>query len=127
MFEIENSNPIPCGALTNLIVLHVQKQIDDSTFKVQRDSLKLLEERTAVYTPKLIFAKKMFQKNKRTKLSKKLNFQGDTIELERQWIQNGKTCYLVRISNKEDGEETSYAYAINVDIKFIFWEGCDKR
>ena len=70
----------------------------------------------------------MFQKNKlKVKLSKKLNFQGDTIELERQWVENGKACYLVRINNKKDGEETSYAYAINEDMKFVSWEGCDRK
>jgi hypothetical protein len=70
----------------------------------------------------------MFQKNKlKVKLSKKVNFLEDTIELERQWTENGKACYLVRINNKEDGEETSYAYAINQDIKFVSWEGCGSK
>lgn len=124
LFEIGNSNPPPPEPLNKLFSDFFSQKIDKETYVRRMDSLNQIEEQQAVYTPKLIFAKKMFQKNNKIKLSKKLNFQGDTIELERQWIENGKTCYLVRINNKEDGQETSYAYAINQDMKFVFWEGC---
>ena len=67
----------------------------------------------------------MFQNKKRVTLSKKVNFEGDTIELESKWIKNGKTCYVVRINNKtEEGEKTTYAYVIDENIRFIQWEGC---
>ena len=67
----------------------------------------------------------MFQNKKRVSLSKKLNFEGDIIELESKWIQKGKTCYVVRINNKtKDGEKTTYAYAIDEDMRFIQWQGC---
>jgi len=129
LYEIENSNPTPSEPLTRLFDEYFfKKQLDEATYKVRLDSLHQIEKSQAVYTPKLIFAKRMFQKNKlKVKLSKKLNFQGDTIELERQWVENGKACYLVRINNKKDGEETSYAYAINEDMKFVSWEGCDRK
>jgi hypothetical protein len=124
LFEIGNSNPTPSEPLTKLFSDFFSQKIDEETYEIRLDSLNQIKEKQAVYTPKLIFAKRMFQKSKKIKLSKKLNFQGDTIELERQWVENGKTCYLVRINNKEDGQETSYAYAINQDMKFVFWEGC---
>ncbi len=125
LYEIQNSNPTPSEPLIKLFNAYFfKKQIDEVTYKAQLDSLHKIEETQALYIPKLIFTKKMFQKNKQIKLSKKINFQGDTIELERQWSENGKTCNLVRIKNKEAGHETTYAYAINEDMKFVLWEGC---
>jgi hypothetical protein len=124
LFQIENSNSTPSEPLTELFSDFFSKKNDKKIYETRLDSLHQIEERQAVYTPKLIFAKKMFHKSQKVKLPTKLNFQGDTIELERQWVENGKTCYLVRINNKEDGQETSYAYAINEDIKFVYWEGC---
>ena len=64
---------------------------------------------------------------KKVKLSRKFNYEQDEIELEREWIENGKKCYVVRINNRFENEKTSYAYAINEDIKFIWWEGCNNR
>lgn len=127
LFEIGNSNPTSSEPLTKLFSDYFGQKIDKQTYESRLDSLRQIEKKQAVYTPKLIFAIKMFQKTKKVKLSKRVNFQGDTIELERQWIQNGKNCYLVRINNKEDGQETSYAYAINQDMKFVFWEGCEEK
>lgn len=61
-------------------------------------------------------------------LSKKLNFEGDTIELESKWIENGKTCYVIRINNRtEDGGKTTYAYAIDENMRFIQCEGYTLR
>jgi len=70
----------------------------------------------------------MFQKKKEVRLPRKLNFEGDTIMLENQWVENGKKCYTIRINNKtrNDGE-TSYAYAVDEDMKFIQWQGCSGR
>ena len=124
LFEIGNSNPTPSEPLTKLFSDFFSQKIDKETYETRLDSLHKIEEKQAVYTPKLIFTKKMFQKNKKIKLSKIVNFQGDTIELERRWVENGKTCYLVRINNKQDGQETSYAYAISQDMRFVLWEGC---
>ena len=124
LFEIGNSNPTPSEPLTKLFSDFFNQKIDKETYEFRLDSLNKIEVKQAVYTPKLIFAKKMFQKSKKIKLPKNLNFKGDTLALEKQWVENGKTCYMVRINNKEDGQETSYAYAINQDMKFVFWEGC---
>ncbi|MBK7375575.1 MAG: hypothetical protein IPJ02_08470 [Chitinophagaceae bacterium] len=124
LFEIGNSNPAPSEPVVKLFSDYFNQRIDKATYEARMDSLNQIEESQAIYTPKLIFTKKMFQKSKKVRLSKKINFQGDTIELENQWIENGKACYLIRINNKEDGQKTSYAYAINQDMKFVFWEGC---
>lgn len=126
LFEIENSNPIESASLVQLFSDYFSQKIDEETYEVGLDSLRIIENKMAVYTPKLIFTKNIFRKSKKIKLPRKMNFRGDTIVLEHQWVENGKTCYLIRIKNKEDGEETSYAYAINQDMRFVFWEGCDK-
>src|SRR5574343_759807 len=90
LFEIRNSNPTSSETLTKLFSDYFGQKIDKQSYESRLDSLHQIEEKQAVYTPKLIFTKKMFQKTKKVKLPKKLNYQGDTIELERQWIQNGK-------------------------------------
>ncbi len=66
----------------------------------------------------------MFRESKKVKLPKKLNFAGDTLELEKQWTENGKACYVIRINNTYEGNKTAYAYAIDQDMRFIYWEGC---
>jgi len=126
LFEIGNSNPTPSGPVSKLFSDYFfKKNIDKATYEARLDSLHQIEEKQAVYTPKLIFTKSMFKKNKKVKLSKKINYDGDEIELEKEWVQDGRSCYIVRINNKEDGEKTTYAYAINQDMKFVFWEGCN--
>jgi hypothetical protein len=129
LFEIGNSNPTSSKPFTELFDQYVfKKQIDKKTFEARLDNLNEIEKRQAIYTPKLIFAKKMFQTKKKVRPSKKLNFEGDTIELESKWTENGKICYAVRINNKtEDGEKTTYAYAIDENIRFIQWEGCNGK
>jgi hypothetical protein len=126
LYEIENSNPTSSKEISKLFDDYLFKQtIDQTTYNNRLDSLNLIEKRQAIYTPKLIFTKSIFQKNKlKIKLPKKLNFMRDTVELEKQWIENGKNCYLVRINNNEDGQKTTYAYAINDDMQFVFWQGC---
>ena len=68
----------------------------------------------------------MFKGHKKKKvLPKSVNFEGDTIILEQEWEADGHKCYLIRINNKmKDGTETTYAYAINDQIRFVWWEGC---
>ncbi|MEO5890524.1 MAG: hypothetical protein ABIQ31_09740 [Ferruginibacter sp.] len=126
LFEIENSNPTPLEPVEKLFGLFFQKKISEETFSNRIDSLHKIEEAQAIYKPKLIFANKLFKKKgTKVKLSKKLNFQQDIIELEDSWQKNGKNCYVVRINNKlESGEKTSYAFAFNEDFHFIFWEDC---
>ena len=129
LFEIGNSNPTPSEPLTQLFDQYFFKhQIDKKTYEARLDSLHEIEKKQTVYTPKLIFAKKMFQTKKKVTPAKKLNFEGDTLELENKWTENGRTCYIVRINNKtEDGEKTSYAYAIDENMRFIQWEGCNSK
>jgi len=125
LFEIENASRTSSEPLARLFKAHFDKQIDETTYKVQLDSLRQVEEKQAIYTPKLIFTKAMFTKNRtKVRLPKKLNFQQDVIILEHQWMQNGKTCYTIRMNNKDDGDETSYSYSFDEDMKFVFWEGC---
>ncbi len=129
LFEIGNSNQTPSEPLTQLFDQYFFKQqIDKKTYETRLDSLHETQKRQAVYTPKLIFAKKMFLTKKKVTPPKKLNFEGDTIELESKWTEDGKTCYVVRINNKtDDGEKTTYAYVIDEDMRFIQWEGCNGR
>ncbi|PWV55592.1 hypothetical protein [Chitinophaga sp. S165] len=125
LFQIENSTPTLSEPLTQLFGQYfLKRQIDKKTYEARLDSLHEIEKSQAVYIPKLIFAKGMFQTKKEVTLSKDLNFEGDTIELENEWTENGKTCYMVRINNTENGQNTTYAYAIDENMRFIHWEGC---
>jgi hypothetical protein len=67
LFQIENSNSTPSEPLTELFSDFFSKKIDKKTFETRLDSLRLIEKRQAVYTPKLIFAKTMFHKSKKVK------------------------------------------------------------
>ena len=125
LFQIEDTVSKP-KEYYSMMVDHVLGRIDDSTFTRKRDSIDLLYKDRHAYVPKLIFAKNMFQSGKKkVKLSPKFNYEQDEIELERQWSENGKRCYLVRINNRFENERTSYAYAINEEFKFVWWEGCN--
>lgn len=129
LFEIGNSNPTPSEPFDQLFDQYfIKREIDKKTYEARLDSLHEIDKKLAVYTPKLIFTKKMFQNKNKVTLSRKLNFEGDTIELETKWTEKGLTCYVIRINNKtEDGEETTYAYAIDENLRFIQWEGCNLK
>lgn len=127
LFEMEDTVTKP-PEYFDMTVDHMLGKIDDSTFKRKIDSIDLLYTDKHTYVPKLIFSKNMFLKGKKkVKLSRKVNFEGDEIVLERAWVENNKKCYVIRINNKLGKEETTYAYAINEDLKFIWWESCDNR
>jgi hypothetical protein len=124
LFEIEDTASWPAEYF-EMMVDRTMGKVDDSTFKRKMDSIDLLYRDRHVYVSKLIFSKNMFLNGKKkVRLSRKVNYEQDEIELERQWIENNKKCYVVRINNKDGKEKTSYAYAINEDLKFIWWEGC---
>jgi hypothetical protein len=124
LFEVEDTISKPSEYFT-MLVDHMFGKIDEVTFKRKKDSIDLLYNERHVYVPKLIFAKHMFQGGKKKiKLSRKVNYAEDEIELEQEWEENQKKCYVVRINNRSGKEKTSYAYIINEDIKFIRWEGC---
>jgi len=126
LYQIEDTVSKP-NEYYSMMVDHVMGQIDDATFTRKRDSIDLLYKDRHVYLPKLIFAKNMFRRGKnKVKLSHKFNYEQDEIDLEREWEEDGKKCYLVRINNRAGKEKTSYGYAINEDMKFIWWEGCNK-
>ena len=91
----------------------------------RHDSLFEIEPGEEPIHSKLIFHPKMFQNGRRKiTLSKRYNYLGDQIVIERQWTRKGKKCYTIRINNKEDGEQTTYSYTFDEDIHFLFWETC---
>ena len=127
LYQIEDTVSKP-PEYFSLTVDHVLGKIDDATFSRKKDSIELLYEGRHAYVPKLIFARNMFSNGKKKiKLSKKFNYEQDEIELGREWVENNKKCFIIRINNKLGKEKTSYAYAISEDIKFVFWEGCRNR
>jgi len=127
LYEIEDTVSLP-QEYFDLMVKHTLGLITDSIFRPQKDSIESLYKNRHTYIPKLIFAKDMFKSGKKKiKLAKKVNYMQDEIELESQWIEKQKKCYVVRINNRFKGEKTSYAYAINEDMKFIWWQGCENR
>lgn len=127
LYQIEDTVSKP-KEYYSMLVDHMLGRMDETTYKHRKDSIDVLYRDRHAYIPKLIFSKNMFgQGKKKGRLSAKVNYEKDEIELEREWVENGKKCYLVRINNRFEKEKTSYAYAINEDIKFIWWEGCSKR
>ena len=44
------------------------------------------------------------------------NYKQDEIQLEKEWVQNNKKCFLLRINNQFEGQKTTYAYALNEDM-----------
>ena len=75
--------------------------------------------KTPVY--KLIFHPRLFQ-DKREFVG---NIQKDKITLENKWKIDSKYYYRIRIENKFGKHNTSYAYVIDEDHKFIEYEGCN--
>jgi hypothetical protein len=127
LFQVEDTVSKPQEYYT-MMVDNMLGKIDKLTYKRYKDSIDLLYKDRHAYVPKLIFAKNMFQQGKKkVKLSPKLNYEQDEIELEQEWEEDQKKCYLVRINNGKGKEKTSYAYAINEDMKFVWWEGCRNR
>jgi hypothetical protein len=103
-------------------------KIDEETYRRRKDSIDLLYRDRHAYVAKLIYVKVWFRNGKnRLRLSRDVNFEGDEIELEKEWEENGKKCFVLRINNYHEGQQTSYAYALNEDMKFVWWEGCTGR
>jgi hypothetical protein len=127
LFEIDDTISKP-PEYFDLTVRHVQGLIDDATYKAKTDSIELIYNNKHAYIAKLIFAKDMFKAGrKKVKLSRKVNYLKDEILLEKEWMEDGKQCFVIRINNIDGGNETSYAYAINEDLKFVWWQGCKSR
>ena len=127
LFEVNNITELP-DEYGKLLSQKISGVIADSTFERKMRDIISVYDANSIFVPKLIFCKKMFSTGKKkVRLSKKVNFEGDEIFLEKVWIEDSKKCYLVRINNVDDGQKTTYAYAINEDMKFIWWQGCDKR
>ena len=125
LFEVLDTVTKPQEYFT-MIVDHMLGKINEDIFNHKKDSIDMLYKDRHVYVPKLIYAKGMFrQGRKKVKLPRKVNYEQDEIELEREWVEDQKKCYLIRINNRKGKEKTTYAYAINENIKFIWWEGCN--
>ncbi len=127
LFELDDTVSKP-PEYFQLVVKQVQGLIDVATYKKRRDSIDSIYKDKHAYIAKLIFAKEMFKSGRRkVKLTSKVNYARDEIQLERQWYEDGKKCYLIRINNVEDGDTISYAYAIDEDLKFVWWQGCKSQ
>jgi len=127
LYQIEDTVSKP-KEYYSMLVDHMLGRMNETTYRHKRDSIDVLYRDRHAYISKLIFTKNMFRDGeKNVKLSSKANYEKDEIKLERQWVENGKKCYLIRINNRFENEKTTYAYAINEDIKFIWWEGCSNR
>jgi hypothetical protein len=127
LYQIEDTVSLP-QEYFDLTVKNTLGLIPDAVVKPLKDSIESLYKDRHIYVPKLIFTKGMFKPGKtKVKLSKKVNYMQDEIELESQWIEGQKKCYVIRINNRFKGEKTSYAYAIDEDLKFIWWQGCGNR
>jgi hypothetical protein len=127
LYQIEDTVSKP-KEYYSLLVDHISGRMDETTYRYRKDSIDVLYRDRHAYVPKLIFAKSMFgQRKRKVRLSSKVNYEKDEIELEREWVENDKKCYQIRINNQFEKQKTTYAYTINEDIKFIWWEGCSSR
>lgn len=127
LYQIEDTVTKPELYYTAMVDKMLGK-IDEATCQHIRDSIDFAYKDRHGYVRKLIFSKSMFQNGqKKVKLSQNVNFEEDEIELEQQWEEAGRKCYLIRINNSFEGNKTSYAYAFNEDLKFVWWEGCESR
>lgn len=127
LFEIADTTHFPSELFAKIMEDVGTENFDEDFILMRIDSLLSASESQSVYIPKFIFTKTMFEGRKRIKLPKDLNFAEDTIEIQDQWVKNGKQCYLVRIHNEdEEGRPISYAYAIDEDMRFVWWEDCDE-
>ena len=112
----------------SMMVDHMLGKIDETVYRNKKDSIDLLYNDRHAYVSKLIFSRNMFKRGtNKVRLPSKVNYLENEIELEREWVENGKKCYLIRIFNRAGNGKSSYAYAINEDIKFIWWEGCSSK
>jgi hypothetical protein len=127
LFQIEDTVSLP-KEYFEVMVQEVQGLIADTTAKRIKDSIGEMYKDRHAYLPKLIYAKYMFRNGKKkVKLSNRVNYERDEIVLENEWVEDSKKCFVIRINNREDGEKTSYAYALNEDMRFVWWEGCKNR
>lgn len=107
LFQVEDTVSKPQEYFT-IMVDHMLGKIDEGTFKRKKDSIDILYKDRHAYVPKLIFSKNMFLLGKKkVKLSRKVNYEQDEIELEREWEEDQKKCYVVRINNRRGKEKTS--------------------
>jgi hypothetical protein len=126
LFQIDDTVSRP-EEYFEVMVKEAQGLIADATAKRIKDSIDEIYKDKHAYVPKLIYAKNMFKNGKKkVKLPKRVNYMGDEIELENEWMEGSKKCFVIRINNREDGEKTTYAYALNEDMRFVWWEGCAK-
>jgi len=96
----------------------------ETTFVRRNDSL---YQMSRFIKPKLIFHPDMFLNGRQgVKLDKKLNYEGDSIVLGRSWTDKDLKHYYIIIKNNEDGP-TEYSFTFDENLKFIYWEDCDKK
>ena len=129
LYQLKDSVTRPVTGLIALMTSFLKKEISDTLFKKGADSVNAIPRAQAIYIPKLILSKKMFNgEGSGVLLAKKVNYECDSVVLEKKWLQKGVHCYLVRIYNKQDnGEWDSYSYAFDDKMRFIWWEGCSKK
>jgi len=98
----------------------IVSEMRETIFIYRNDSLYEIAEQK----PKLIFHPNMFETKDKVKLNKGSNYMEDEIVLEKQWIEEGKKCYTILINNVDSGENTSYAFTFDENLRFLLWENC---
>ncbi|MBL0745012.1 hypothetical protein [Chryseolinea lacunae] len=100
-------------------------EMHETTFVRRNDSIYQMSQ---FIKPKLIFHPDMFLNGRNgIKLDKKFNYEGDSIVLGRRWVNNNLNHYYIIIENQDDGEPTAYSFTFDENLKFIYWEDCDRR
>jgi hypothetical protein len=97
----------------------------ETTFVKRNDSL---YQMSRFIKPKLIFHPDMFSNGRESvRIDKKLNYEGDSIVLDRAWSDNGLKHYSIIVKNNKDTGQTAYSFTFDENLRFIYWEDCERK
>jgi hypothetical protein len=119
LFELEKIYLISNDSIER--IYEIASKFDDITESINYPR-RILDDNSK-YVFKLIFHPDLFKDKK----SYNGNISNDNIILEAMWGLDSKFYYRIRIENKFGKYETSYAYLIDEDHKFLKYEGCNKE
>jgi hypothetical protein len=96
----------------------------ETTFVKRNDSL---YQMSRFIKPKLIFHPDMFSNGQESvKIDKKFNYEGDSIVLDKTWTDKALKHYSIIVRNNKDTGPTAYSFTFDENLKFIYWEDCER-
>jgi len=97
----------------------------DSNLKKKNEDILDEIHKYLAYKFRLLFHCSMFKNGKRKYYtSGSLKKCDDVIVLENFWKNGSNEYYEIRINNDCEKDKTTYAFGIDNNFRFIYWEGC---